>query len=38
MSLLDMQGMTRNGGDDNEVSNLSVGCDADSSLSVLCSD
>ena len=38
MSLLDMQGMTRGGGDGDEVSNVSVGCEAESTLSILCSD
>jgi hypothetical protein len=40
MSLLDLQGMattTRNGGDHDEESNVSIGCDGDSGLSVLCS-
>jgi hypothetical protein len=39
MSLLDLQGManTRNGGDHDEHSNVSIGCDGDSGLSVLCS-
>jgi hypothetical protein len=41
MSLLDLQGMattTRNGGGDHdEESNVSIGCDGESGLSVLCS-
>jgi hypothetical protein len=40
MSLLDLQDMykpVRNGGDHDEDSNVSIGCDGDSGLSVLCS-
>jgi hypothetical protein len=39
MSILDLQGMSkavRNGGDHDEDSNVSIGCDGDSGLSVLC--
>jgi hypothetical protein len=38
MSLLDLQGRaTRNGGDNDEESNVSVLCDGDSGLSIGCS-
>jgi hypothetical protein len=40
MTLLDMQGMAYDNrrNDNSEDSNVSIGCDADSGLSVLCGD